>query len=306
MNISIPIAVLIILLLTPQFICWENYRAEFTSVFRKRLPLILIVCANWIISPLMGFLSANIFFPENVFYRIGVSLLFLGPSISMVLYWNKIAAGCKSLVISATLINTFLIITLYPLLAYFLISRAGAFIPLENMFFTILLFFLTPLVLGLILQYIFKSRAHNCLSNRVYSATDKISLISFFMFLVVLYIIQSRLIISKPLEFVILSIPVLFGYLLVFFIILVLSFLGRLSYEEAASACIIGTGNQYELAIAASIIIFGVGSSVFFVVSIGPLLEAPVMIIIIRLLKTYKMHFLRDRKTEYVKNNVVS
>ncbi len=302
MNISIPMAVPIVVLLTPQFMCWETCRAEFTSVFKKPLPIILTISSNWIISPLIGLLSANIFIPDNIFYRIGVSILFLGPSVSMVLYWNKIAYGSKYIVIGVTLLNTILILTVYPFIVFLLVEGIGAPVLLESVFFTLLIFFLTPFILGLILRYIFKNREVNRLSSRIHKAADKISLLAFFTFLIVLYIIQSRNIFSNFSDFIILAVPVLFGYLLVFAINLAVSFIARLGYEEMASVVIIGSGNQYELAVAASTIMFGVQSAVTFTVSIAPLLEAPIMILIIGiLLKIYRLHGLDSSISNYKK-----
>jgi len=295
MNVSIPIAVCVIALLTPQFMCWNICKKEFFKAFKKPLPLIVIMLSNWFISPLTGILSASIFLTANLSFKLGVSLLFLGPSISMVIYWNKLAGGSQNLVMTATLLNLILIIAVYPLAAYILIGLIAVWVPLEIVFLTIIVFFLTPLLIGLLLRMRFRinvvSGDTQLPVNRV---PDKISVTAFFTLILVLYVIQSENILLHMLDFIILSIPIIFGYMLVYVIVSVLCFITRLSQAESATAIIVGSGNQYELAIAASAIIFGVQSSVAFAVSIGPLLEAPLMLLVIAII--YRLSGLRSSK----------
>lgn len=263
--------------------------AELKESLRRPLPIIVVLLSNWVLSPAVGLLSGILFLSNTQYFMTGVILLFIGSSISMVIYWNKLAGGYLSLAKATVLLNFILILIIYPLFVYFLLGVERIPVSIEIIFFGVFIFFITPFLIGLIAKkYFVTKKGLEHYNSALKFKLSKISICGFSLMLIILYTVQGNIMIHHWTNFLLITLPIIFGYIMLYCFNILLSRLLKFNFAETVSTVIIGSGNQYELAIATASVAFGLLSDVTFATSIGPLLEVPLMLIVVNLALRFK------------------
>lgn len=299
---SVPIAICLFFMMYPTLINIEL--AELKNVAKAPKPMLITVIANWLINPILGYFLAHAFFDAginffspNQEYIVGLLLLSASPCTAMVLFWNKFGKGDIHQGLINTSLNSILILFLYSPLATLLIGLSGIHVPFETLLFGTIFFLAIPLTLGIITKKIIYSRkGKEYYTNNFKPSLDKIAIIALLITLIVLFSLQGDVIINRPFDVLIITIPLVIGYVIMFSLVFLVSWAMKFTYEQSVTTTIIGSSSHFEIAIATAIALYGVGSSAAFATVIGPLWEVPLMVAFITIAWKLKDHFPRIRK----------
>jgi ACR3 family arsenite transporter len=287
---SIPIAIGLILMMWPPLarVKYEKLKEipkqpEAKKMFGTSLAL------NYVVGPLLMFSLAWIFLPDNVFFRIGLILTGIARCIAMVIVWNTLAEGDSEYAAILVALNSVFQILLYSFYAYFLIAVASDWIVpgsgteinigVWQVAQSVLIYLGIPFAMGVATRYLLLPRkGADWYNNRLMPRLSKVSLIALLFTIVVMFAFKGEYILNQPFDVVRVAIPLVIYFLIMFFLSFGLSIKMKFDYAHATAQSFTAASNNFELAIAVSIGLFGIGSLVAFAAVIGPLVEVPVLI----------------------------
>lgn len=300
---SIPIAIGLILMMWPPLarVRYEKLREipkqpEAKKMFGTSLTL------NYFVGPMLMFSLAWIFLPDNIYFRIGLILTGVARCIAMVIVWNSLAEGDLEYAAILVALNSVFQILLYSFYAYFLVAIAsewispgsGAEIQISvwEVAQSVLLYLGIPFAMGIITRYtILPKKGAEWYNNKLMPALGKVSLLALLFTIVVMFAFKGEYILNQPLEVVRVAIPLLFYFIIMFFLSFWLSMKLKFDYSHAAAQSFTAASNNFELAIAVSIGVFGIGSLVAFAAVIGPLIEVPILISLVNVALRFKKKY---------------
>ncbi len=283
-HINLPVAVLIWLMIYPMMvqIDWSAIK----DVGKKPKGLALTIVVNWLIKPftmaLVGWLFFRVFFAGWVDaqsateYIAGMILLGVAPCTAMVFVWSQLVKGDANYTLVQVSINDLIMIFAYAPIASILLGVSNIDIPWQTLLYSTILYVVLPLVAGWVTRHILQK------SNRpITQFTAKLkpfSMMGLLLTVVLLFAFQAQTILDNPLIIVLIAIPLLVQTYGIFFLTHVLAKWLKLPHQIAGPACLIGTSNFFELAVAVAISLFGLHSGAALATVVGVLVEVPVML----------------------------
>lgn len=256
---------------------------------RRMLWLSLIL--NWLIGPALMFALAWIFLPDEPAFRTGLIVIGLARCIAMVLIWNDLACGDREAGALLVAINSVFQILAYALLGTFYLAILPGWLGLDSQdvqFSTwditkaVLIFLGIPLVAGFFTRRIGVARKGEQWYDDVFSPRiAPIALYGLLFTIVILFALQGNTITSEPLSVVRIAVPLLIYFIVMWFTSMVLAKLAGLSYPRAATVAFTAAGNNFELAIAVSIGVWGITSGEALTGVVGPLIEVPALVALV-------------------------
>lgn len=286
---NIPLAIGLILMMYPPLV--KVKFSKIPKIFAKPKLLFLSFFITWIVGPFLMFSLAIIFLKDYPDYMTGLIVIGLAPCIAMVIVWNELAEGNRELVAGLVGVNSLLQVGFFSLYAYFYleimlplfgIKALTIDITILEVSQTVGIYLGIPFTLAVISRMlILKTKGEDWLNTTFIPKISPITLSALLFTIVVMFALKGNMIISIPLDVLKIALPLVIFFAVMFLIMFLAGKFAGANYEDNAALSFTASGNNFELAIAVSIGVFGINSGQAFAGVIGPLVEVPALIIMV-------------------------
>lgn len=285
-HVNIPVAILIWVMIYPMMI-----QVDFSSIKdigKKPKGLVLTLVINWLIKPFtmaaLGWLFFRVIFADFVDpqtaseYIAGMILLGVAPCTAMVFVWSQLTKGDPNYTLVQVSVNDVIMIFAFAPITAFLLGISDVTVPWDTLLLSVVLYVLIPLIVGIVTRKHLDSANNHTRLNNVINRLKPFSITGLLATVVLLFGFQAETILAKPQAIVLIAIPLLIQTYGIFAIAYGAAKYMKLPHNIAAPACMIGTSNFFELAVAVAISLFGLQSGAALATVVGVLVEVPVML----------------------------
>ena len=293
-KLSIPIGILLFFMMYPTVVGIRF--SDIKRAARSPKPLLLTIIANWVIAPPLMTFYANTLLAGNPQYIAGVILLGLSPCTAMVMWWMFLAKGDMAQGLINTAVNALLMLFLYAPLAGLYLGISGIPVPWDLIAASVLIFIALPVAAGAISRkVILQKKGEGWFNNTYIPLIGKISIVALLTTLIVLFSFEGEVILNNPSLVAYLAAPNLMHYATMITWTYLLGYFAGWAYETAIDTTLIGSSSHFEVAIAVATTLYGIGSDAALATVIGPLLEVPLMLSLVKLGLRTRKYFPRKK-----------
>ncbi len=299
---NIPLAIGLILMMYPP-LAKVDY-SLLPMAFKDKKVMSVSLLLNWIISPIVMFILAIIFLKNEPDYMVGLILIGLARCIAMVIVWSDLAKANREYTAMLVALNSIFQLVFYSFYAWLFINvlpqklGLGNFnisVPMKDVAESVFIYLGIPFLAGFLSRhFLIKSKGIEWFNRKFIPAISPITLYALLFTIVLMFSLKGDKILELPMDVVKVAIPLVIYFVLTFFVSFFISKALKVPYDKNASIAFTATGNNFELAIAVAIAVFGLHSPQAFVGVIGPLVEVPVLILLVRVSFWLKKKYYSD------------